>query len=178
MVNATSEYKLWVKYIEVVVSNTVIKTTGSLPTFVYMYGIQFSEWLVGLIYLYSFLFVYLFIYLFIHSFVCLFVCVSHSFICHSCQSSSQWLSEDNKIWNSYFCLLVQWFCTSLLDRLAQILAKSCDRRHEAESVAEINTASLQEGGSSFWAWVYVQILRAPSSSLSLWPGEISLCSWG
>jgi len=40
-------------------------------------------------------------------------------------------------------------CTSLLDWLAQILAESCDRWHEAESIAEINPATLQEGGSSF-----------------------------
>jgi len=40
-------------------------------------------------------------------------------------------------------------CTSLLDWLAQILAEGCDRRHEAESIAEIDPATLQEGGSSF-----------------------------
>lgn len=39
-------------------------------------------------------------------------------------------------------------CTSLLDWPAQILAESRDRRHEAESIAEIDSATLQEGGSS------------------------------
>jgi hypothetical protein len=50
------------------------------------------------------------------------------------------------------------FNAPVIDWAAQVLATSRAGRHEAESVAEINPAALQEGGSPLRARVYVQIL--------------------